>query len=147
MRSRSRARGLGAVAIVLVAGLAAGLVAACCRAPGPSPEVPEPVGTATVPPAAPVPGPTAAPSAGSPSEELKVVFVRDALIDCEGVGPRQCLQVRSDEAAPWELFYDDIEGFSFEAGRGYELRVRVRRDGERVRYELVEVIAEQPASP
>lgn len=67
--------------------------------------------------------------------------------DCNGPFPRQCLQVKEDNAANWQLFYNFIEGFTYE--EGYEYVVVVRRepvsnppaDGSSIRYILVNEVS------
>jgi hypothetical protein len=55
------------------------------------------------------------------------------------------MQVRRSPDAEWELFYGRIEGFTFEPGYTYKLRVRVTpvesvaADASSLRYELVAV--------
>ena len=58
------------------------------------------------------------------SEEL-TLFVGPERIECMGfMFPATCLQVRFNPAENWEAFDDPIEGFDFEPGFFYELRVR-----------------------
>jgi len=52
------------------------------------------------------------------------LFVHAERVDCMGVGPMRCIQVRELESAEWERFYGRIEGFSYEEGYAYELRVK-----------------------
>lgn len=119
------------------------LVAACgphqetVDAPTPTTATAEPTATAQ---------PTATTSAG-PQASVKTLFVSETLVDCEGEGPRKCMQVRESESAPWELFYDAIEGFTHEEGNTYELRVAVTREGPRLRYELLEMVKKRPVAP
>jgi len=42
---------------------------------------------------------------------------------CTGVAPMQCLQVRERANQPWQHHYGDIEGFQFEPGTAYRLRI------------------------
>ena len=57
-----------------------------------------------------------------------------------------CLQVRERPDAPWHLFYDVIEGFTYEPGYQYALRVAVRvvpnppADGSSVAYRLLAIL-------
>ena len=62
--------------------------------------------------------PDAAPPAGG-----KTLFVREMLVDCEGERPMKCMQVRESETDEWTLLYGSIEGFTYEPGFLYELRV------------------------
>lgn len=82
---------------------------------------------------------------------IRTLHVNSELVDCVGVGPRKCLEVREDPADDWELFYDDIEGFTFESGFRYTLRIKVEEvdnppaDASSLRYELIEVVDKTPA--
>jgi heat shock protein HslJ len=58
----------------------------------------------------------------------------------------ECYQVKEDPDAEWQLFYDQIEGFEWEPGYTYELRVAVHQvenppaDASSLSYELIEVV-------
>ncbi len=78
---------------------------------------------------------------------------------CQGVGERLCLQVQkinqdNQEQAnieSWSLFYAPIEGFDYELGYVYKIRVKetqlpaaqVPADASSIRYELLEVLDKQ----
>lgn len=108
-----------------------GLVAACGRAPSPA---------STTPPTR-----TAAPPAGIE----KTLFVAAERKPCTGVAPMECLQVRESTDRPWQHFYSEIEGFVFEPGFDYELRVLEEKvanppaDGSSLRWTLVTVVSKQ----
>lgn len=55
--------------------------------------------------------------------EQKTLFVGPNLIDCVGVGPQKCMQVKENPEDRWKLFYDQIEGFDYQEGYLYELKV------------------------
>lgn len=65
---------------------------------------------------------------------------------CIGVGPMNCLQVREQGEENYSLFYSRIEGFEFEPGYAYTLRVKVTpvenapADASARRYSLLEVV-------
>lgn len=88
---------------------------------------------------------TACQSAPAPSQG-ETLYINSQLVDCVGVGPMQCMQVRSDELQPWTLFYQDIEGFQFEPGYRYQLTVSkeqltdVPADAPSLRYQLIKVV-------
>ncbi|MFQ1780160.1 DUF4377 domain-containing protein [Aeromonas veronii] len=88
---------------------------------------------------------TACQSAPAPSQG-ETLYINSQLVDCVGVGPMQCMQVRSDEQLPWTLFYQNIEGFQFEPGYRYQLIVSkeqltdVPADAPSVRYQLIKVV-------
>ena len=77
------------------------------------------------------------------------MFVSDTLVDCEGEGPRKCMRVRASADAEWELFYDPIDGFTYEPGHVYELRVEAKpvsgaaADASSIEYRLVEVVSKE----
>jgi hypothetical protein len=78
---------------------------------------------------------------------IETLYVNSQLVDCEGgAGPQRCMQVRRAPDEPWELFYDQIDGFTFEPGFTYEQRVRVTQvdappaDASSLAYELVEIV-------
>ncbi len=78
--------------------------------------------------------------------EEKTLFVGPKKVECVGVGPMECLQVKEDPDGEWQLFYDQIEGFNWAPGYTYELRVAVHQvenppaDASSLRYELIEVV-------
>jgi hypothetical protein len=83
----------------------------------------------------------------APREEELTLEVAATRVACVGVVPMECLQVRMGGQEPWQLFYDAIEGFTWEPGYRYTLRVARRvvsdppADGSSVAYRLLEVLA------
>jgi hypothetical protein len=79
----------------------------------------------------------------------KTMFVREQRIDCEGEGPMLCMQVRDAGSDEWTLFYGRIEGFTYEEGYAYELRVKVeevkrpKADASSKRFKLVEIVSKK----
>lgn len=67
---------------------------------------------------------------------------------CTGVAPRQCLQVRKENTTDFILFYDTIEGFNYETGYTYTLKIKTEKldtskipaDASSIKYSLVEVL-------
>jgi len=84
--------------------------------------------------------------------DVITLFVAPELVDCVGVGPRTCMQVRESPEESWELFYSGIEGFEFEPGFFYELRVEIHHvldppaDGSSLRYVLDRIVEKKAAS-
>lgn len=81
--------------------------------------------------------------------EVQVVTVGPTLAKCYGVGLRTCMVVDG------EFFYDGIEGFEYEAGYNYRLRVgkydpwggrEPPQDASRYAYRLLEPLEKTPAS-
>jgi hypothetical protein len=72
-------------------------------------------------------------------------------VSCQGFVPQECLRVREHPSTTWTLFYDQIEGFMFEPGFEYTLRVRVREienppaDGSSLSYRLIAILRKVPA--
>lgn len=105
------------------------------------------------------PAPTTAPADLSPAEtepataeaEIVTLYVGPSLVDCTGVAPMQCMQVKRTPEGEYELFYAPIEGFEYEEGYEYELLVEVTQvenapsDGSSLKYTLVEVVSKTPA--
>ena len=84
--------------------------------------------------------------AESPVPEEKTILVGPEKVECVGVGPQECYLVKENIDDEWQYFYDQIEGFNWEPGYTYELRVAVHHvenppaDASSLRYELIEVI-------
>jgi heat shock protein HslJ len=123
--------------LVLLAALAMLFVVACSPTGGQEPIVAEPTTGAEE-----VEGQT----------EMKTLYVGPELVDCTGVAPMKCMQVKEDPNGEWQLFYNQIEGFTFEPGFTYELSVNVETianppaDGSSLRYTLVEVVSKTAAA-
>ncbi|MGC1631684.1 MAG: DUF4377 domain-containing protein [Gelidibacter sp.] len=77
----------------------------------------------------------------------KIIYIADAEVDCEGVTPQKCLQIKEEGTTEWTYFYDHIEGFDYEKGFFYKLKVAVTKidnppaDGSSLHYKLIEVLA------
>lgn len=88
-----------------------------------------------------------------PSPAAQTMFVHESMVDCEGVSPMRCMQVRATDSEDWTWFYDRIEGFEYEPGYRYELRVEVTdvdnppADGSSKRYRLVQVVSKKKVEP
>ena len=55
----------------------------------------------------------------------KVIYVAPTQVDCTGVGPQKCLQVKEGNLdQDWKLHYSPIQGFDYEPGYTYQLRIR-----------------------
>lgn len=86
----------------------------------------------------------------SDSDEVVRMWIEPELVECVGVAPMECMQVAYSEDGPTELFYDSIEGFTFEPGTSSVIDVRVSEvedppaDGSSLTYTLVEVVSTEP---
>lgn len=80
-----------------------------------------------------------------------VLHVDAQKVTCYTLVETECLRVRERESEDWQAFYGDIEGFAWEAG--YLFRIRVVRvavgnpyaDGPSARYVLWQVLSKTPA--
>ncbi len=83
----------------------------------------------------------------------KTIYVGPELVDCVGVAPQQCMQVKGSPEAEYTLFYGNIEGFTFEPGYEYELIVTETQienppaDASSIKWSLVEVVSQTPVEP
>jgi heat shock protein HslJ len=86
------------------------------------------------------------------SGEEKVLYVGSELVDCEGEGPQKCMLIKESLDGEYQLFYSQIEGFEFEPGYEYELKVRVEdvenppAGGSSLKYTLIEEVSKTPAA-
>lgn len=86
----------------------------------------------------------------SPNEAtLRVNYYRE---QCTGVEPQTCYLVQQDQKVgtdEWNYFYDQIEGFDYEEGFIYTLKVRITpvanppADGSDRKYTLLEVLSKE----
>lgn len=78
-------------------------------------------------------------------QENKTLFVASYKQDCEGVSNQSCYLVKDILSDEWELFYSEIEGFDYQAGKDYTLTVEVipienpPADGSLYKYKLVSI--------
>ena len=94
-------------------------------------------------------------SCGSVKNEEMNTFtywVNSQRVPCTGVGPMECLEVRKEGSDTWELFYSQIEGFQYEPGYLFRIRVQeekldpslVPADASSIKYTLVSVEEKVP---
>jgi len=146
-------------------GLTLAALAACGAPASPTAAPPRPTTLAVLPTATtaasrPTVPPTVASAQPKPTEKPvtapasveKTLYVGPAMRDCVGVAPMKCLMVREDPTGPWLNFFNTIEGFTFEPGYNYTLRVRVTdapkpipADASSKVYTLLEVVSKTPA--
>jgi heat shock protein HslJ len=81
----------------------------------------------------------------------QTLFVADHYVDCEGVSPQKCLLIKENKTDEWSNFYDNIEGFTYEEGYFYELKVKVSKiknpmqDESSLKYSLIKVVSKTAA--
>ncbi len=72
--------------------------------------------------------------------EGKLLIVHPEITGCMDYGVRHCMQVKFAETdEEWILFPFEIDGFEFEQGYEYALRVAVEKDGDEDRYSLLAI--------
>lgn len=80
------------------------------------------------------------------AQEIKTFFVNSHLVDCVGVGPMKCMQVREDLNSEWRNFYDNIQGFEHITGNTYTIKLKITdvenppADASSKKYELMEIL-------
>ena len=68
-------------------------------------------------------------SCSSLSKQTVTMEVKDSKAPCTGVAPMECLQVKEGSDNNWKHFYTNIEGFDYQEGYNYTLKViKSRRD-------------------
>jgi heat shock protein HslJ len=89
---------------------------------------------------------------GSRPDVERVIYVDAQTASCWGVAPRQCLRIRENPSDPWMVLYTPIDGFDYEPGYSYRLRIAERTianppaDGSSRQLVLLEVLEQTNAS-
>ena len=90
-------------------------------------------------------------TAESGEEDIVTMYVGPELAECTGVAPQTCMLVKYSPDEEYTYFYQQIEGFTYEEGYDYELKVAVTdvenppADGSSLKYTLVEEVSKTPA--
>jgi hypothetical protein len=88
----------------------------------------------------------------APGERVRVFEVAAAKAPCFAMVATECLQVRTPPDTGWRLFYGSFEGFAYESGYTYVLRVAERdvrnppADGSSLAYRLLAVVSKTSAT-
>lgn len=82
--------------------------------------------------------------------QTEIWWINSAKVDCVGVGPMTCYQIQKTdqrESEKWELFYDDIEGFEYQPGYLYQVKVKIVKkpkptpaDASGLSFKLIEIL-------
>ncbi len=78
------------------------------------------------------------------------IYIGPETVACTGVAPQQCLQIKEKPNDKWTLLYQSIEGFDYEPGYNYQLRVVKTKipnppaDSSSIRWSLIDVIKKTP---
>lgn len=77
----------------------------------------------------------------------KTFIIGPQTADCTGVVPMKCLQVKETPTGEWTNFYTNINGFTYEPGYEYVLKVKTQKianppaDGSSIKYTLLKQIS------
>ena len=80
------------------------------------------------------------------SKANKIIFIADANEDCIVVNPQECTQFKEQGDSDWKLLHDEIEGFTYEKGFFYKLKVETKKidnpsgNGPSLHYKLIEIL-------
>jgi hypothetical protein len=86
-------------------------------------------------------------TAGVSAGDEKTFIVGPQTADCTGVAPMKCLQVKEKASEDWTNFYTNIEGFTYEPGYEYVLKVKTEKianppaDASSIKYTLVKQVS------
>ena len=82
---------------------------------------------------------------GTSQTEEQTIWIGPRIVDCVGVGPTKCMQVKFTADGEWMNFYSKIEGFKHKKGHNYKIIVEVigkpnvPADDASLRYVLVKI--------
>jgi len=86
------------------------------------------------------------------AQETIKMQVKEQKVSCTGVAPMECLEVKIGKEKEWSYFYDRIEGFDYEPGYIYKLKVErtkksgtVPADASAYTYKLRKVVSKKKA--
>ncbi|KFF24916.1 MULTISPECIES: DUF4377 domain-containing protein [Chryseobacterium] len=86
-------------------------------------------------------------TANTAGADEKTFIVGPETADCTGVAPMKCLQVKEKASESWTNFYTNIEGFTYEPGYEYVLKVKTEKianppaDGSSIKYTLIKEVS------
>ena len=84
-------------------------------------------------------------------EMIETLIIGPYTQTCQGFIEQECYLEFNEESQAWEFFYESIQGFEFEPGYIYTLKVRLEdrgtdiQDVGRYAYHFVEVISKEEA--
>lgn len=84
------------------------------------------------------------------AQETIKMKVKENTVPCEGVAPMDCMQVKIGKSKEWQNFFNSIEGFTYEPGYAYRLKViqtertgTVPADASKYTYKLKKVVCKK----
>ncbi|UPS92366.1 DUF4377 domain-containing protein [Bizionia sp. M204] len=78
--------------------------------------------------------------------DATIMYIANEQVDCVGVSPQKCMQIKFNSQDDWTFYYGQIEGFTFETGYYYKLSVSKETmanppaDASSIKYTLVEIL-------
>lgn len=84
---------------------------------------------------------------GISERDEKTIIIGAETADCTGVAPMKCLQVKESANGKWTNLYNNIEGFTYEPGYEYVLKIKEEKaenppaDGSSIKYILIKEIS------
>ena len=85
-------------------------------------------------------------------EHIETIIIGPYKVDCVGAFEQECYLEFNEESQRWEFFYEGIQGFEFEPGFIWTLKVSLHereegiQDVGRYEYRLVEILDKEAAS-
>lgn len=86
------------------------------------------------------------------AQETIKMQVKEQKVPCTGVAPMECLEVKIGKEKEWTYFYDVIQGFDYEPGYVYKLKVEktkkegvIPADASAYSYKLKKVVGKKKA--
>lgn len=85
------------------------------------------------------------------ADHTEILTIGPYRTECIGAHPQECYLEYNEEAEAWHFFYEAIQGFEYEEGYIYTLKVSLHerpegiQDVGRYAYRLVEVISKEEA--
>lgn len=87
------------------------------------------------------------------AQETVKLIVKENKVPCTGVAPTECLQVKEGKDKNWKYFYESIQGFTYEPGYEYKLKVEKNKrtgiipaDAAEYTYKLKKVVRKKKIS-
>lgn len=81
------------------------------------------------------------------TKNTEYMTVASKQVNCTGVAPQKCLLIKTDEFPDWTYLYQNIEGFEYQEGNEYILKVKIKKiknlaaDFSSIRYVLQKEIS------
>ena len=85
-------------------------------------------------------------------EHIETIIIGPYKVDCVGAFEQECYLEFNEESQEWHFFYEGIQGFEFEPGFIWTLKVSLHereeglQDVGRYEYRLVEILDKEAAS-